>query len=124
VEGDTSLHEVELAWALVDVIRDSMNKKERIETSVAIGVGDTDTAIRRLVAISVRRGICVPQEIAGALRDWWAAYGEDDELDIALVAASSDGTDHAPTASHEPMYLSVRNQCRRSGFQRLADPEN
>jgi hypothetical protein len=40
------LHQVELAWALVDATRDGMKRAQRIDTCVAIGSGDTRSAIR------------------------------------------------------------------------------
>jgi hypothetical protein len=64
------VRDVDLAWALADAVKDSLKRGERMNAYVALGAGDTDSAIRQLMSAAARLRIVLPSNVTHALADW------------------------------------------------------
>jgi hypothetical protein len=64
----------QLAWSLAEACNHCLNPAERCKIYVALGSGDTRTAISRLVMAAAQQPITLSPEVALALRAWWAAH--------------------------------------------------
>jgi hypothetical protein len=80
------MHHVELAWALTEAADHCLDESKRFDVYLALGAGDTYTAIRDLTRILVREQVQLAAEVVAALGAWWAAHrGGDDHHAAALV---------------------------------------
>lgn len=66
----------QLAWSLAEACRHSLSETEKCVVYVALGAGDTRTAINELVRAAAWEHIALSPEVAVALRSWWAAYDD------------------------------------------------
>jgi hypothetical protein len=82
-----AVHDINLAWDLADALRDILEPGEHIGAYVALGGGDTYTAIRQLASAAVRAGLALPADMTTALFDWWSAQDVGDS-ELATVIAS------------------------------------
>jgi hypothetical protein len=64
----------QLAWSLAEACNHCLDPAERCNIYVALGSGDTRTAISRLVMAAARQPTTLSPEVAVALRAWWAAH--------------------------------------------------
>lgn len=77
---------MELAWALTEAADHCLDESKRFDVYLALGAGDTYTAIRDLTRILVREQVQLAAEVVAALRAWWAAHqGGDDHHAAALI---------------------------------------
>ena len=80
------MHHVELAWALTEAADHCLDESKRFDVYLALGAGDTYTAIGDLTRILVREQVQLAAEVVAALGAWWAAHqGGDDHHAAALV---------------------------------------
>ena len=116
--GVATLHHVELAWRLAMVTNAHLSARERNEIYVAVGAGDTYTAIRKSTAIAARKHVEVPAAIKEAVERWWAAH-EDATDDFGQLIAGLRTRPRAAARPTEPKYLTVnggfRPRSRRNG---------
>jgi hypothetical protein len=75
----------QLAWSLAEACNHCLDQSERCAIYVALGSGDTRTAISRLVSAAARQPVRLSPDVAVALRAWWVAH------DGSRVTASLSG---------------------------------
>jgi hypothetical protein len=75
----------QLAWSLAEACNHCLDPSERCTIYVALGSGDTRTAISRLVRAAARQPVRLSPEVTVALRAWWVAH------DGSRVTASLSG---------------------------------
>jgi hypothetical protein len=66
----------QLAWSLAESCSHSLNESEKCAVYVALGSGDTRTAISKLVKAAARQHVTLSTETAAALRAWWVAHDD------------------------------------------------
>lgn len=68
---------MDLAWSLAAAAGDRLQGPARVDVYVALGAGDTATAIRDLTRLVAREQVEVNAEVVAAVKAWWAAsnYG-------------------------------------------------
>jgi hypothetical protein len=77
--GSTA-EEAKLAWALAHAAAPHLNAAERNDIYVAIGVGETFSAISSLTATVVRKRLTLPADLVIRFSTWLDAYvGSDRE---------------------------------------------
>jgi hypothetical protein len=64
----------QLAWSLAEACNHCLEPAQRCAIYVALGSGDTRTAISRLVRAAARQPITLAPEVALELRAWWVAH--------------------------------------------------
>lgn len=84
----TAVHPEELAWSLVHVVRHRLESGERVDIYVALGAGDTDTAIARLIRVVARENLSLPANVVTSVLSWSNAQVPETEKALALVIAS------------------------------------
>jgi hypothetical protein len=92
--------EAELAWSLAEVASRCLDAVERNNVFVAIGTGETFTAIGLLLGAITREGSRVETRLSARLSTWLGAYaGHDDEPRLRrLISRASYGFWDEPTA--------------------------
>ena len=76
----TVTHEAELAWELVQIVGPYLGANERSAAYVAIGAGDSFSAIFSLMRVAVDKRLELPSDLAERFLPWLDAYvGNDDE---------------------------------------------
>ncbi|MGB8407692.1 MAG: hypothetical protein WCE30_26870 [Mycobacterium sp.] len=83
------MRDIDLAWALADAVKDSLKRGERMNAYVALGAGDTDSAIRQFVPAVVRLRVALPANVARALEKWSSVH--DDESRSFVVRSRRAG---------------------------------
>jgi hypothetical protein len=74
------VREADLAWALVEAAKPHLSAVERNDVFMAIGAGDTFTAIRQLFSWVASKGIPVGLDLVECCTTWLHAYaGHEDE---------------------------------------------
>jgi hypothetical protein len=79
----------QLAWSLAETCSHCLNESEKCAIYVALGSGDTRTAIGNLVKAAARQHVTLSKETAAALRAWWVAHHDPrgaSNLTAALIA--------------------------------------
>lgn len=72
-------HEVNLAWALIDVARPHLDIYERNHIFVRVGAGDTYAAIRLLVKLVADKQILLRPQLVHLCTTWLDSYGFHEE---------------------------------------------
>jgi hypothetical protein len=72
------MQEQNLAWALAESADPCFRLAERNYIYVAIGAGDTFSAICALVAVIAREGLPLPLELVPALTSWLNAHSHNE----------------------------------------------
>ncbi|MBI2698971.1 hypothetical protein A9W98_13890 [Mycobacterium gordonae] len=67
---------MELAWALAAAADDRLEGATRFDVYVALGAGDTATAIRDLTRLVAREHVELDAEVVAAVKAWWAANNQ------------------------------------------------
>lgn len=63
-----------LAWKLADLASKSLSRSERQAVYVAIGSGDTQAAMVKLLSILAHRQVCVPPPVRLQIQRWLFGY--------------------------------------------------
>ena len=79
------MHHVELAWALTEAADHCLDESKRFDVYLALGAGDTYTAIRDLTRILVREQVQLAAEVVAALGAWWAAHRDGDDHHVTAL---------------------------------------
>jgi hypothetical protein len=66
--------ETDLAWALIDATKSSLNTRERNVVFVSVGAGDTFATIRTLLKLIAAKRIPLPPYLAQMCAIWLDAY--------------------------------------------------
>jgi hypothetical protein len=90
--------EAELAWALAQATHPHLDTVERHDIYIAIGVGETFSAIASLIATVVGRQLSLPAQLVNRLVSWLDAYaGNDVEPQLRRLIAQV-----TPQPLHQP----------------------
>jgi hypothetical protein len=68
-----------LAWAIAEAVKSHLSIVERNDVYVAIGVGETFTAIHRLITSAATNQIVLPGELVQRCGTWLDAYVDHSE---------------------------------------------
>jgi hypothetical protein len=114
---EPTLQEQELAWALADIADPQCRCAERHNIYVAIGVGDTFSAIRALVMVIVREGLALPVDLVAALPSWLDAHSHNESEPhlrglVAMLKCRPPG--HPSPPEPRRRYLSIAKRYRRA----------
>ncbi len=104
------MNEAELAWALARAANPYLTATERNDVYVALGGGETFSAIGRLIAAVVRARQALPQDLLMTFGRWLDAYvGSDDEpyLRELIGLVKSQPVDEGSVAEARYRYLSL-----------------
>jgi hypothetical protein len=71
------MHDVELAWELAELVHNRLTAIERNNVYIAIGAGDTFTAIEVLLQAVVVRSVALQDELVARLHHWLQGYAND-----------------------------------------------
>jgi hypothetical protein len=74
-----NLRETNLAWALIEAARSSLNSRECNDVFVVIGAGDTFAAIRRLFKLVVNKQIPLHADLVQRCSTWLDTYPSHEE---------------------------------------------
>jgi hypothetical protein len=97
----------QLAWSLAETCSHCLNESEKCAVYVALGSGDTRTAISKLVKAAARQHVTLSTETAVALRAWWVAH--DDARGVSRRTAVLIGQLTTPSAPRpSPMTPGIR----------------
>jgi len=110
----------QLAWSLAETCSHCLNESEKCGVYVALGSGDTRTAISKLVKAAARQQLTLSTDVTAALRAWWVA--QDFSTETKRHVATLDEqltTEHeprpslvSPSLSVERRYLLPNRRCR------------
>jgi hypothetical protein len=114
---EPTLQEHDLAWALADIADPQCRCTERHNIYVAIGVGDTFSAIRALVMVIVREGLPLPLDLVAALASWLDAHSHNESEPhlrglVAMLKCRPPGDPSPPEPRRR--YLSIAKKYRRA----------
>ena len=119
------MQDQDLAWALADIADPQCRCEERHYIYVAIGVGDTFSAIRALVMVIVREGLSLPLDLVAELPSWLNAHSHNESEPHlrALVAMLKCRPPSLPSPP-EPRrrYLAIAQKYRRDAPRVDAEP--
>jgi hypothetical protein len=114
------VNEAKLAWALAQAAHPYLTGIERHDVYVAIGGGETFSAIRCLLTAVVRARQALPRDLLMKFEEWLDAYvGSDDEPDlrklISLVKSHPLDESSVPEARYRYLPLAARYGADRPG---------
>ena len=113
---------VELAWKLADSVHEYLLTLERHRVYVALGSGDTDTAIIDLISVAARERIMLPRMVIAGLQLWHTAHDDlDAHLGRVILSIPIAPEQQSPTADKKITYLPTTRGYRRTGSNRPAD---
>ncbi|WP_164478579.1 hypothetical protein [Mycolicibacterium stellerae] len=116
--------EVNLAWALIEVVKPRLSLHERDFVFVTIGAGDTFAAIRQLLGLVVAKGIPLRPQFVHLCATWLDAYvGHDQErcLSRAIEGLLTPSSIRAATLTRTSSRLTARHG-RPSAVDRRLGP--
>jgi recombinational DNA repair protein (RecF pathway) len=101
----------QLAWSLPETCSHCLNEIEKCAVYVALGSGDTRTAISKLVKAAARQQLTLSTDVAAALRAWWVAqdFSAETTKHIATLVKQLT-TQHEPRPSLTSPQLSVERK--------------
>lgn len=79
------MHPSDLAWLLAVAAGDRLEESKRFDVYVALGAGDTSTAIRELVQVAAREQVELDAEVISAVNAWWPAHKDYDPAQVAKL---------------------------------------
>lgn len=79
--------EGELAWDLVELVRDRLTNEERHTAFVHLGVGDYPPVFRCVLEVVARERYSLPQHLVTLLHEWLEVYDRHREFEPMLVRA-------------------------------------
>jgi hypothetical protein len=110
----TRMRSVDLAWTLAASAKDHLDTAERNLIYVALGSGDTYSAIRRLISVAVRERVPLPQNLIDALQDWNSAHHDrDTKLSAVIRSIPIQSEPRAVNSPKKAEYLTVIRDYRR-----------
>jgi hypothetical protein len=72
------MHEADLAWTLALAVKPHLDTVERNDIFVALGAGDTFSAMRRLLRLVAVKKICIGQELVPQCISWLEGHIQHD----------------------------------------------
>jgi hypothetical protein len=72
------VHEADLAWRLALAVKPHLDTVERNDIFVALGAGDTFSAMRRLLKLVAVNKICIGPELARECISWLEGHVQHD----------------------------------------------
>lgn len=109
---------VQLAWSLAETCSQCLSESEKCAVYVALGGGDTHTAISKLVKAAARENISLSVDAAAALQVWWAAHKDAlgaASLSAVLIAQLT--TQSAPRPSPTTSYIRAERKYLQTSRQ-------
>jgi hypothetical protein len=110
------MQEQNLAWALAEIADPCFGVAERNDIYVAIGAGDTFSAIHASVAVIAREGLPLPFELVAALPSWLNAHSHNEsepQLRGLVTMLTMRPPNHPSQAERGRRRLSVAQRYRR-----------
>jgi hypothetical protein len=108
------MRSVDLAWTLAASVKDHLDAQERNLIYMALGSGDTYSAIRGLISAAVRERVWLPRNLINALLDWQSAHDDmDGKLSAVISSIPIQPEPRGVKAPKKAEYLAVIRDYRR-----------